>query len=242
MTKSIDFFPPQSPIKQRILEFARRQGLTKRELYERTGISRGTLESPSGITEDILMKFMIEFPQVSVAWLIEGEGSMMRTERAERHMQDRVRLLDEQNRELQDTIDELHRHRIPLVTEHVAAGFGSADFLIRDDDVRDYYVVPRFRERRADFLIEVSGLSMQPRYNPGDIIACRILHDRTFLQWNQCHVIGTRWSGLIVKRLMPGNDASTIMAVSDNPDYPPFAIPTDEITGLAVVVGTIGGE
>lgn len=131
---------------------------------------------------------------------------------------------------------------IPLVTQRAAAGFGNADFSIAEDDVKEYYVIPKFKYCHVDFMIEVSGLSMYPHFNSGDVIACSILRNTGFIQWNKCHVIATREQGILVKRLMPGEDKKNLRAISDNKEYPPFEIPVDEITGIAIVVGSVGLE
>nr|DAK11062.1 MAG TPA: repressor protein CI [Caudoviricetes sp.] len=65
-----------SPIKQRILQFADGLPISKREFYARIGVSRGTLEAKTGITEDVLAKFIAEFPEISLKWLILGSGEM----------------------------------------------------------------------------------------------------------------------------------------------------------------------
>ena len=62
-----------SPIKQRILYYIEKLGCSKREFYKNTGISRGTLESKTGITEDILAKFIATYPTVDLYWLIKGD-------------------------------------------------------------------------------------------------------------------------------------------------------------------------
>ena len=67
-----------SPIKQRILSFAATLGISKRDFYARIGVSRGTLESKTGITEDVITKFFAAYPQVSVEWLMTGEGNMFK--------------------------------------------------------------------------------------------------------------------------------------------------------------------
>lgn len=66
-----------SPIKQRILQFVEYKNVSKREFYAKTGISRGTLDNNSGITEDILSKIFAIFPEISPNWLLTGEGSML---------------------------------------------------------------------------------------------------------------------------------------------------------------------
>lgn len=133
-------------------------------------------------------------------------------------------------------------HPIPLVTQKAAAGFGNGDFSIEEADVKEYYVIPKFKYCHVDFMIEISGLSMCPHFNPGDVIACSVLRSTQFLQWNKCHVIATREQGILVKRIMPGEDKKHLRAISDNKEYPPFDIPVDEITGIAVVVGSVGLE
>ena len=67
-----------SPVKDRILYYIENLSISKREFYSKTGISRGTLESPTGITEDTLAKFIATYPEVSLEWLIRGEGEIVR--------------------------------------------------------------------------------------------------------------------------------------------------------------------
>lgn len=67
-----------SPIKQRVLQFIGTLHISKREFYKKTGISRGTLESNSGITEDILAKVIANFENLSPDWILTGNGPMLR--------------------------------------------------------------------------------------------------------------------------------------------------------------------
>ena len=99
-----------SPIKQRILYFADTLGISKREFYTKIGVSRGTLESNTGITEDILAKFIAIFPEIDLYWLILGEGNMYRASSVmnEASPPDRdevVRLLREKITDQQKIID-----------------------------------------------------------------------------------------------------------------------------------------
>lgn len=66
----------KSPIKQNILYFADSLNISRREFYKKIDVSRGTLESKSGITEEILSKFIATFPEINLQWLILGEGEM----------------------------------------------------------------------------------------------------------------------------------------------------------------------
>lgn len=66
-----------SPVKQRILQFVDSLNISKREFYLKTGISRGTLESATGITEDTLTKVIVAYQRISPSWLITGYGDML---------------------------------------------------------------------------------------------------------------------------------------------------------------------
>ncbi|GHT68288.1 hypothetical protein FACS189452_07660 [Bacteroidia bacterium] len=45
------------------------------------------------------------------------------------------------------------------------AGFGNEVFGFTERDVKEYYQVPKFSTLKVDFMIEVYGSSMQPKYN-----------------------------------------------------------------------------
>ena len=161
---------------------------------------------------------------IDANWLLTGKGDIIRKNEKEKSV---IMVSHEENGET-----------IPLVNLSVVAGFGSADFRIEKSDVKAYYVVPKFKDRHIDFMIEVAGSSMYPKYNSGDVIACTIIKESKFIQWNKVHVIATHEQGLLVKRIREG-DEDTLLAISDNPDYKPFKIPLNEITGIALVVGVI---
>lgn len=126
-----------------------------------------------------------------------------------------------------------------MVSEKAVGGFANEHFSIRENDVLEYYVIPKFRYLGVDFMIELTGDSMMPRLYPGDIIACSIIHNSNFIQWNKPHLLATREQGLIVKRLRKSSDSNCLLAVSDNHEYDPIDIPKDEILGIARVVGVI---
>jgi len=49
--------------------------ISKRDFYAKTGISRGTLESRTGITEETVAKFIVFYPEINPTWLLTGKGS-----------------------------------------------------------------------------------------------------------------------------------------------------------------------
>lgn len=129
---------------------------------------------------------------------------------------------------------------IALVNEVAAAGYFGGGYAIEKEDIMRYYIVPDFKQ--VDFMIRIVGSSMYPKYNPGDIIAVRILYERTFIQWNKTHLFATREQGLIVKRPKKHPDPEYVTLVSDNKEYEPFDVPWEDIFGMAIIVGTIRVE
>lgn len=69
-----------SVLKDRILEFAAKTGITKYEIYQNTGISNGVFSQKGGLSEDNLLKFLSYYKDISPEWLLTGNGNMLRDE------------------------------------------------------------------------------------------------------------------------------------------------------------------
>lgn len=217
-----------SPIKQRILSFAETLGISKREFYTQIGVSRGTLESKSSITEDVMARFIAKFPQVSPSWLLTGKGDMIISQNK-----------DMKNEELPAAHRIESNEGIPLIPINAMAGAFTGDQSVMEYEC-DRYIIPSFKG--ADFLIGVKGSSMYPRYNSGDIVACKRLSlQDLFFQWNKVYVLDTD-QGPLIKRIKPGTDKDLVTIVSDNKDYEPFELAIDHIYNVALVVGVIRVE
>lgn len=217
-----------SPIKQRILSFAETLGISKREFYTQIGVSRGTLESKSSITEDVMARFIARFPQVSPSWLLTGKGDMIISQNT-----------DMKNEELPVAHRTESNEGIPLIPINAMAGAFTGDQSVMEYEC-DRYIIPSFKG--ADFLIGVKGSSMYPRYNSGDIVACKRLNlQNLFFQWNKVYMLDTD-QGPLIKRIKPGTDQNHVTIVSDNKDYEPFELAIDHIYNVALVVGVIRVE
>ena len=178
------------------------------------------------LSNSVIEKVLNFYTDLDRNWLLTGVGEMLRRNATGQGSP-------------AITTSQKTANGIPLVTQSAVAGFGNIDFMIEEAYVKAYYVIPKFSHCKVDFMIEISGSSMYPKYNSGDVVACTILHEHSFIQWNKCHVIATREQGILCKRLRHSQTEGCIMAVSDNENYPPFDIPVAEITGIALVVGVI---
>ncbi|OWU88446.1 hypothetical protein DBB36_00045 [Flavobacterium sp. WLB] len=98
------------------------------------------------------------------------------------------------------------------------------------------FLIPTFQG--SDYLITVIGSSMYPKYNNGDIVACKHLSLDTFFQWNKVYVINTE-QGILVKRICKSENDDFVTIVSDNKDYNSFEIPKSKLLSIAIVTGVI---
>lgn len=220
-----------SPIKQRILSFADSLGISKRDFYAKIGVSRGTLESKTGITEDVVAKFIATYPDVDIEWLMTGR---------EKHFASKQEKNDFSSDFDEDTPVATQTYNpqegIPLIPLEAMAGHLTAEQTVLVYDC-DRYIIPMFKG--ADYLIPIKGTSMTPRYNSGDVVACqRVPMSDLFFQWNKVYVVDTN-QGPLIKRIKPGSDKDHIKFVSENTEYDPFELPMSSIHGVALVIGVI---
>lgn len=211
----------------KIKNLRERMELSQDQLAEKSGVSSRTVWScEAGKSNITLAKLQniataLNVPMLS---LIQNET---KDEKQSTLVQDK------------DLAKEFMTKKIPLVNVHAVGGFGNDSFSIDKNDIKEYYLIPKFKYYSIDFLIEVRGDSMRPRYKSGDIVACQIIKNYNFLQWNRVHVMATRGQGIILKRIAPSSLDGYISVIADNPEFPPFDIPISEITGLALVAGGV---
>lgn len=212
----------------KIKELRSRLKLSQEQLAEISGVSSRTIWScesgKSNITLEKLQKIANSLG-VPLLSLINDESS--------ESIGNEVRETSSQYK-----VDDSSK-KIPLVNVKAVGGFGNESFSISEKDIEEYYIIPKFKYHKIDFMIEVTGDSMRPRYKSGDIVACRIIKNYDFLQWNRVHVVATREQGIILKRISFSQKKNHISVLADNPEFPPFDIPMSEVTGIALVAGGV---
>ncbi len=221
-------------ILSRIQEIASNEGITIGALERIIGASKGVLSRAINNGTDIQSKWLqvvVEnYPQYSADWLLSGKGNMLKSPSSPSTP------IDERPTEPASHVPEGSQEGIPLLPISAMAGAFTDDISVMEYEC-ERYVIPAFKG--ADFLMQVSGDSMQPTYYSGDLVACqRIPLNDLFFQWNKTYVLDTL-QGPLIKRIRRGSDEQHVLIVSDNPAYEPFELSKDQFHGVALVRGLV---
>lgn len=210
----------KSIIKENIIKYLDFKNVSKYKFYKKTGVSNGVLSQKTGLSEDNTLKFLSYYKDVNPEWLLTGKGEMLK----DRDKGDKTPVA---------LPAPARTEGIPLIPIDAITGFAGDDTQVME---YERFIIPTFKE--GDFLISVRGSSMNPKYNSGDIVACKRLNLNTFFQWNKVYVLDTD-QGALIKRVCEGADDEHVLIVSDNEKYKPFQLHRNEIHSLAVVLGVI---
>lgn len=168
-------------------------------------------------------------------WVKTGEGNIL--ENSEKSKQVYIDPKDNPDH-VNENINHTYTIGIPLIPIEAMAGFGSGDVQIMGYEI-EKFTIPTFKG--ADYLITIRGNSMAPKYNSGDIVACKHLPLDTFFQWNRVYVLDTV-QGALIKRICKGKDSDHLEIVSDNEAFSPFDLHRSHIRSIAIVIGSISIE
>ena len=155
----------KSLIKQNILLYLSKKDVTPYEFYKKSGVTRGILQQNNGISEDNIARFLAYAPDVNVEWLITGNGDMLRT-------------MQENKQEKSQYNDSLTYCTPKLADDpNVGKPYYDVDFIGGFTEIFNSQVsVPATNIvirgfEKADLWCNVTGHSMEPKINHGDIIA-----------------------------------------------------------------------
>lgn len=123
-------------------------------------------------------------------------------------------------------IKDVRRHYIP----EAMAGVPNEE---QDDSYEMKPVVWLFP--KYDFTVSVSGDSMYPDYQDGDVVACKDVSKESWQQWGRVFLITTR-QGVLLKKLYDEGDHFRCESINHE-EYPDYIIPKSEVFTIARVVG-----
>ena len=222
-------------ILERIKEYIDCKGITIAAFERSIGMSNASfgksLKNRGAIGSDKIENILSVYTDLSSEWLLTGIGNMLKS--------DLDKPIEAHKRSAEPPKSSNKRRGIPLIPIDAVAGFPSAD----NDGVYmencEHYSIPEFEAKGANFLIRVSGDSMHPLYENGDIIACRKISDILFFQWGGIYVLDTS-QGALVKRVEEAeDDQESILCISENPRFKPFHLPKSDIRSLSTIIGLV---
>nr|DAK98319.1 MAG TPA: putative transcriptional regulator [Caudoviricetes sp.] len=222
-------------ILERIKEYIDCKGITIAAFERSIGMSNASfgksLKNRGAIGSDKIENILSVYTDLSSEWLLTGTGNMLKS--------DLDKPIEAHKRSAEPPKSSNKRRGIPLIPIDAVAGFPSAD----NDGVYmencEHYSIPEFEAKGANFLIRVSGDSMHPLYENGDIIACRKISDILFFQWGGIYVLDTS-QGALVKRVEEAeDDQESILCISENPRFKPFHLPKSDIRSLSTIIGLV---
>jgi len=210
---------------KRIKKYVDFKRITNQNFEKTIGFSNGAfatqLKNNKTIGVDKLENILTTYPEINPEWLLTGNGEMLKSEKE----------VFKNYLKKESDVPELHLIPIDAMAGHGEGGVEVMDF------EGEIFKVPTFRG--AEFLISVKGTSMYPKYNSGDIVACKkIPINDLFFQWNKVYVLDTI-QGAIIKRIKKGSDENHILLVSENAKYDPFELHLSSINAVSIVMGVI---
>ena len=201
-------------------------GENEKELAELLGYTKSSfsqiLNGKVPLSDKFLDKICSLDNNINKVWILENKGEMLKS-----------------SNNTPAVAEPQLPSGVPMLPFDAFAGIGTDVEGVNLDTIEERYVVPLFNGMKMDFMISVRGSSMYPKYNSGDVVACRMVQELLFVQWNKVYVLDTISQGVIIKRLKKSDKEGFVICKSDNEQYEPFEIPMSDIRTIALVVGVI---
>ena len=205
------------------------KGVTPYEFYKESGVTRGILQQNNGISEDNIARFLTYAPDVNIEWLLTSKGSMIK----------------DGSTDIQISNDTT-TSSMPTTSMNPGIGtpYYDVDFIGGFDEVFNSQVnIPATNIvirgfEKASLWCNVTGHSMEPKINHGDIIA---LHQCTLndIQYGEIYavVLDTIRTIKILRR-SPNPDKLRFIPINTN-DYDEQEFDKSRIINVFEVIGSI---
>lgn len=216
MHKSIKYF------KDRLLEFRRISGLTQKGLSKLSGIPQPMISRYERGEAEPVSSNIIKIAKalnISLDWLMTGEGGMYKGHKFCEPC-------------AVYKIKESIPGKIPVrpvpVLNTVPAGFPETPI---DDNIIDWVLIPMDLKDSKAFALVVSGKSMYPKIDEGEIV---VISPKTRVTSGQIGAFRIN-NDVTIKRLLV-KDGKTYL-ISENTDYPPIILKDgDELEAIGLTV------
>lgn len=211
---------------ERLQNIIDNERLIKKSFAEKIGFARPQAiydvlnGKAKSISEQLANKIVSAFPKYSKAWLMTGEGSMLKSEAGLSSAEE----------------EKFYTYLLP-----VAAIGGELSGFDCDG------VMPRDCERvispvaDVDFAMPVIGDSMEPEYPSGARVMVKRVDPDDFIAWGNVYVLDTT-NGPLIKEVQPSDKGDAfVLCLSHNPSgrYKPFDVPLSSVRAMYRVVACV---
>lgn len=190
--------------------------MSHKAFCEKIGASNTFINSMRrSVGHEKLFRIKSEFPDLSINWLLYGEGEMINS---------------------QSQAVEVGGKQIPFFDVEFEGGY---DVMVNDQTrtAASFINVPY--ETRATHACRITGRSMQPDICSGDIILLQYIEDFSWLPLGDIYAIVTTNDMRTVKRLARSENDENYLLVPSNAEYQAQELPKRLIRNVFRVVGTI---
>lgn len=206
--------------KERFIEYLKFKGLGQTAFEESAGLSRGSIAKKTGFNADSIEKIATACPDLNINWLVTGLGEM----------------LSHSNDEEEPQIS--YTQGVPYYNVDFIGRF---DLALNDQTINPEYLIDFQKYNNADCWCNVTGHSMEPEINHGDIIALKKVEDTSFLLLGEVYAIVTTNEMRTIKRLGAGktDDSYTLIPSNKSSEYSPQPLPAKMIRTIFQVLGAV---
>lgn len=167
---------------------------------------------------NVLNKIIEAFPQINKDWLMTGHGDMLISGN-------------------KVTVPQIsYTKGVPYYNVDFIGGF---DIVLNDQTINPEYLIDFQKYNEATCWCNVSGHSMEPEINNGDIIALKKIEDFSFLPLGEVYAIVTTNGLRTIKRLGPSQNPEcyTLVPTNKSPEYGIQELRKDMIQHIFQVLG-----
>jgi phage repressor protein C with HTH and peptisase S24 domain len=239
-----------SPIKDKILLFIEKEGITKVDFCEKTGISYANMKG-KGLHSEIggtqIGKILSTYPKISPEWLLTGKGPMLKDNDESKDYHQQADILSQESKpeisiyKLKTDYYGVGRQSIPLYEIEATAGLNT---LFSSDSAQvpiDHISVPN--APKCDGALFVRGDSMHPLLKAGDIICYKTINSIDNIIFGEIYILDLDDGDdqlLVVKYVQKSDKGNKyIKLVSENKYYADKDEPIKNIRALGIIKLTI---
>lgn len=213
-------------LKERIMAYIAYKGLTAQAFEKSAGLSNAAVSKMGDGTRRVTLdKISNAYKDLNISWVLTGEGEMIKHDSNE-----------EIPRQASVPMKSLTKG-VPYYDVDFIGGF---DIVINDQTTRPDYFIDYRPYNKATCWCNITGQSMEPVINSGDMLALQEIIDWEFLVSGEIYAIVTTNGLRTVKRVIVprgDNDHFILKPENDAPEYVEQEIPKRMISRVYKVLG-----